>query len=128
MGVPVVEGAGYLCTMGTGPGTLHVTSQMAAKIEGKAIATVKDAAPMSNIMPCGMCTSMANPQVASATSAALGVLTPQPCIPSTSGLWAATQSKLMAGGSPCLCNDSQLACTYAGTITITNPGQMKVIL
>ncbi len=47
-------------------------------------ANIMDHKPMMNIMPFGMCTSLANPTVASATSAAMGVLTP---IPATSSPW-----------------------------------------
>lgn len=126
MAAIVVEGANYVCTMGTSPASLLVTSQRGAKSEGKAIATIKDAVSLSNILPCGMCTSIANPQVASATAAALGVLTPQPCIPSVSGMWAVTQNKVLLAGIPCLCNNSKLICNYTGIISITNPAQVKV--
>ncbi len=39
--------------------------------------------PFVSIMPFAMCTSPANPTVAAATAAAMGVLTPMPCIPVT---------------------------------------------
>lgn len=128
METAVVQGANYICSMGTSPGVLFVTSQQALKIEGKMVATIKDSAPMSNISPCGMCTSSANPTVASATAAALGVLTPMPCIPSVSGMWTTAQTKLTVGGTPCLGINSQLICSYTGNLKITSPGQMKVIM
>ncbi|MGL4604236.1 MAG: hypothetical protein ACRCU9_08815 [Iodobacter sp.] len=41
---------------------------------------------MLNIMPIGTCMSPATPMVAAATAAAMGVLTPMPCIPMAAGL------------------------------------------
>ena len=127
MSVAVVSGATIKCTMGLGTGVLNVTSQLICKTGGKPIATVQDIAPMSNIGSCGMCTSMVNPAVASATSAALGVLTPQPCVPSTVGMW--TPPKLTKlGGKPCFGKEATLTCAYTGTITIIQTGQTVVMV
>lgn len=129
MGTKVTAGAVLMCPFGTSTSVLNVTSQSKILVEGKPLATIKDTNAFVNIPPFGMCTSMANPQVASATAAALGVLTPQPCMPASSGTWAVTQSKIISGGAPCLCNDSVLSCSLGqGVITITNPGSGKVIV
>ena len=125
MGVPVVAGAACMCTMGTAPGQINPTNQMTIRMGGKPVASIADCAPMVNIMPCGMCTSLANPTVAAATAAALGVLTPQPCIPSPEGAWICP-GKVRVGGKPVLTNDGKLMCAYGGSISITNPGQSKV--
>ncbi len=124
MGQIVTTGATLICSMGLGTSTLNVTSQQTTLSDGKPVATIGDAMAMTNIAPFGMCTSMANPQVAAATAAAMGVLTPQPCIPQTTGSWIPSQSKVLAGGKPCLTNDCKLACAYAGNISITMPGQL----
>lgn len=122
MGVPVISGATLLCSMGTAPGQLNVTSQLSNRIAGRPAATIADAAPISNIGPCGLCTSMANPTVASATAAALGVLTPMPCVPSPLGGWICGGTPLVAG-KPQLTTDGSLTCAYGGSISILDPGQ-----
>ncbi len=126
MGNIVVTGALVKCSFGTVPAALNATTQTKLMIGGKPAATVQDVSPLVNIPSCGMCSSMANPTVASATAAALGVLTPMPCIPSTAGTWTPTQFKVMAAGKPCLKNDATVMCAYGGCITITSPGQQKV--
>ncbi len=126
MSLLTAVGANLLCSFGTAPAPLKVTSQSTVLCEGKPAGTIQDAAPMTNLGPFGMCTSMANPQVAAATAAALGVLTPQPCIPAPAGTWIPTKPKVLIGGKPCLTQDCKIMCSYAGNISITLPGQSKV--
>lgn len=127
MALVTVTGATILCPNGIGTGMLNVTSQTTVTAEGKPAATIKDCAPGSNLNMGGvMCTSMANPQVASATAAALGVLTPQPCVPAPVGTWSAVNPCCQAGGTPCLLQGSTINCAYAGTISIIKSGQTKV--
>ncbi len=127
MGLPVVTGASCMCSMGTAPGQIVPTNQMSIRVGGKPVASIADAAPMTNIAPCGLCTSLANPTVAAATAAALGVLTPQPCTPSPAGGWMCP-GKVQVGGKPVLTTDGQIMCAYGGAITITNPGQTTVTI
>lgn len=124
MGLPVVMGATLQCTMGLAPGQLLVTSQQKVLIGGIPAATIQDFAPMSNVTPCGNCTSLANPTVASATAAALGVLTPMPCVPAPAGPWMGPVEALI-GGIPGLSNDCKLVCAYGGNISILNANQTK---
>lgn len=126
MSLLVNVGANLMCTMGTTPAPLKVTSQSKVLAEGKPAATIQDAAAMSNVGPFGMCVSLANPAVASATAAALGVLTPQPCTPVPAGIWIPTKPKVLIDSKPCLTQDCKMMCGYAGSISITLPGQMKV--
>ena len=126
MAIPVVTRATTLCTMGLAPGNLIATSQVMTLIGGKPAATIADTAPILNVAPCGMCTSLANPTVASATAAALGVLTPMPCVPSPVGTWVCGCTTLV-GGKPALTNDGTLMCAYGGTISVLNPGQTTVV-
>ena len=79
----VVHGASLKCGEGAAPATLSVLPANATDSESHALATVDDYVPMVNIGTFGMCKTQANPQVAAATAAAQGVLTPMPCIPVT---------------------------------------------
>lgn len=124
MGVMVTAGASVMCSFGTIPASLTVTSQNMVLGEGKPAATIGD----TTISTCGMCSSLANPQVASATAAALGVLTPQPCVPAFAGSWIPAQTKVLAGGKPCLTQDGKGMCAYGGSFTIVNPGQTKILV
>ena len=63
---------------------------------GPLAATIMDYAPLVNILPFGMCSSLANPSVASATAAALGVLTPMPCIPVIPAPWVPGRTDSLA--------------------------------
>ncbi len=126
MAFPVVSGASISCTMGASPGQLIVTSQLAVMMGGKPVATIQDAAPITNVCPCGMCSSLANPSVASATAAAMGVLTPMPCVPSPAGVWACSPGSLI-GGVPVLLSDGKLMCAYGGAISIVMPAQQQVM-
>ena len=125
MATAVVSGASVQCTMGMAPGQLLVTSQATVLAGGMPTATVTDAAPMTNVTPCGMCTSLANPQVAAATAAALGVLTPMPCVPVPVGIWTCAGTPLI-GGKPALSTDATLTCSYGGSIRVVSPGQTIV--
>lgn len=123
----VTNGATVMCPLGAAPCSLTVTSQTKVLADGKPVATIADAS-IANISGFNMCSSLANPQVASATAAALGVLTPQPCVFSSAGSWIPEQTKVLAGGKPALTSGAKIMCTTGfQTCTIVNPGQMKVV-
>ena len=129
MGVLAVMGAKCSCAFGSAPCTLAVTSQLSCTADGKPIATIRDMQPGANLVSFGMCSSLANPAVAAATAAALGVLTPQPCSMVPAGTWIPSNPKVMAAGIPCLTSDATLTCGMgAGTIRILDPGQSKVLV
>ena len=126
MAVVVTSGAATLCSFGAAPGTLNVLP--AGITAGPApIATVTDIVPFLNIVPFAMCTSLANPAVASATAAALGVLTPMPCTPVIPAPWQPGSPPVQVQGRPALTNLSTCQCAYGGVITITVPGQVTVL-
>ena len=128
MGQPSVTAtAQLLCTFGLAPSVLNVLPAKRVLIEGKPAATITDMVPMVNIAPFGMCTSLANPTVASATAAALGVLTPMPCIPATVGPWAPPAAQTLVGGIPALTASGQCHCAWGGVISILFPGSVKTL-
>jgi hypothetical protein len=88
------------------------------------IANIMDNKPFLNILPFSMCRSIANPMVAAATAAAFGVLTPMPCIPVTPAPWLVGAVKVLIGNMPALEMSSKLLCAWAGSISISNPGQV----
>lgn len=90
------------------------------------LANIMDNVPMVNIAPFGMCSSLANPTVASATAAALGVLTPMPCVPVTTAPWAPGSPTVLIGNLPALNHSSKLMCAWGGLIQITNPAVTNI--
>lgn len=119
----VTAGAVMMCTFGVAPSSLVVLPTNMTMC-GTPAANIMDFIPMTNIMTFGMCMSIANPTVASATAAALGVLTPMPCIPATTAPWAPGSPTVMLGGMPALNSTSKCMCMWGGVISITYPGQV----
>lgn len=122
MAIHVCTGAMMMCSFGMAPSTFSATPKM-IKTSNMDAGNIMDNKPMMNIPPFGSCMSLANPQVASATAAALGVLTPMPCIPVIAAPWAPGAPTVMVSNQPGLNNSSTLMCNWAGVITISNPGQ-----
>lgn len=125
MGMCVCGGAMMMCSFGMAPSNLMVLPQNRV-ITMQPIANIMDNKPIVNIPPFGMCSSMANPQVAAATAAALGVLTPMPCIPVTTAPWAPGSPTVLLANYPVLNNTSKLICNWGGVIQISNPGQTTI--
>lgn len=121
MAMCVCGGAPISCSFGAAPSVLNVLP--AARVMAtQALASIMDQVPIMNIAPFGMCSSPANPMVAAATAAALGVLTPMPCIPVTAAPWAPGSPTVLVGGKPALNSTSKLICNWGGVIQITFPG------
>lgn len=121
----VCAGAMMMCSFGVAPAALSVLPTNCTNIGGPPAANIMDHKPLVNIPTFGMCTSLANPTVASATSAALGVLTPMPCIPNTVTPWTPGSSAVLIGNMPALTNACTCNCLWAGVISITYPGQVQ---
>lgn len=115
-----------MCTMGMAPSSLVVLPINRVMTDEVPDANIMDFVPLENIMPFGMCMSPANPMVAAATAAAMGVLTPMPCIPATVAPWVPGCPTVLLGDMPALDNTSTLMCMWAGVISIVMPGEMTV--
>ncbi len=127
MGFAVCAGAQLMCSFGMAPSALNVLPTNKT-VTSTPLANIMDNKPMTNIMPFGMCTSLANPTVASATSAAAGVLTPCPCVPAISAPWAPGSPTVLIANNPALNNTSKLMCNWAGVIQIVNPGTTNIMV
>ena len=121
----VTSGAGLKCTLGSSPSTLTVMPTNKVQVDTPA-ANIVDQTSMLNIASFGLCRSPANPTVATATAAAMGVLTPMPCVPMTVAPWATGTPTVLIGNMAALNDESKLMCSWGGTISITSAGQVKV--
>jgi len=123
MGMQAVMGAMTMCSFGAAPSSLMVLPASAVMSSKVPAANIMDSKPFVNVLPFGMCMSMANPAVAAATAAAFGVLTPMPCTPMTAAPWVPGSPTVLVGKMPALNNSSKCMCSFGGVIQITLPGQ-----
>jgi hypothetical protein len=125
MPLQVCNGATLKCALAVPPGTsvFVVTPEKMVNTSMQPAANIMDHVPLKNVMPFGACMSLANPAVAAATSAALGVLTPMPCIPNTPAPWVPGSPTVLLKNFPALNNTSTLQCMWGGVITVLMPGQ-----
>lgn len=124
----VCNGALLTCSFGVAPSQLTVLPVNRVNTSSQPAATIMDHKPMVNIAPFGMCMSIANPAVAAATSAAFGVLTPQPCIPVTISPWVPGAATVLLGNQPSLDNTCTLNCMWGGVIQVAVPGQFTELI
>lgn len=124
----VSMGATLQCTFGAMTSSLVVLPVNQVMGEGPPAANIMDHIPMVNIMPFGMCASPANPVVAAATAAAMGVLTPQACIPATMSPWAPGAPTVLLGNQPSLDNVSKCVCNWGGVVSIVEPATVNVMI
>jgi len=118
-----------MCTFGLVPSTLIVTPKgTPVVVEGRPVATILDNIGISNIVPFGLCTSLANPITAAQTAAAMGVLTPGACTPVVPAPWAPGAPMTLVNGTPALTLGSMCNCVYGGAISIVNPGSTREIV
>ena len=111
------------CSFGMAPSTFMVIDPLRPKVQNKPTGNIMDNKPLVNILPFGMCQSMANPTVASATAAAMGVLTPMPCIPAIVAPWT-PGGKPLISKFPALVDNCKLMCNWGGSIAVNMPGNV----
>jgi hypothetical protein len=127
MALQVCSGATLKCSFGVAPSSL-VVLPVNRVLTVTPDANIMDNKPLVNIMPFGMCSSIANPTVATATAAASGVLTPMPCIPVIPAPWVSGSPTVLIANMPALNNTSKLMCAWLGVIQIISPGQTTVFI
>ena len=127
MPVQLTNGAVLQCSFGAAPGALQVLPTNRVMANSAPAATIMDHVPIVNIPSFGMCSSPANPTVAAATAAALGVLTPMPCVPATVAPWLPGVPTVLVGALPAVNNPCKLMCLWAGVIQVAAPGQFTVM-
>lgn len=127
MAIAVCMGASMMCTFGVAPASLIAipTGQMMMPVPS---ANTSAFIPVANIPPFGACSSPSNPTVASATAAAMGVLTPMPCVPVTASPWLPGATTTVNGAMPAVDLSHKLMCTWGGSISVLSPGQTAVMV
>ncbi len=127
MAFQVIMGAALQCSFGAASSSLVVLPDKQV-LTNTPDANIMDNKPLVNIMPFGMCSSLANPEVASQTASNLGVLTPAPCIPNTPAPWNPGAPTVLIAEMPALDNNSKLTCIWGGVIQVVDPGQSTVTI
>ena len=124
MPTTVTSTALLTCSFGMTPTALNVISTVSAS--SLPMGNTMSNKPLVNVPTFGMCTSLTNPLVATATAAALGVLTPMPCLPALVSPWLPGAIPVVNGSMPTLHSGCKLMCTYGGAISVTSAGQFAV--
>ncbi|MEZ4394318.1 MAG: DUF4280 domain-containing protein [Polyangiales bacterium] len=117
----VTEGATLRCSLGTSPGALALPPDRALRLGGRRLALVSDHG-VACVLPFGMCSSPANPQVSAATAAAGGALTPQPCVPAVDAPWSPGAAGARGATGAVLREDCAASCRWGGAISVDPQG------
>lgn len=120
----VCSGAMMKCTMGTSPAKLTVLPNRMIYLAGQFQANISDHQTMVNLAPFGLCRSLAFPPTAAATAAALGTLTPTPCMHNTPAPWMVGKMDYFVKGQPALLKSCKCQCMWGGTISLITDGQI----
>lgn len=119
----VVQRAKLKCSFGDKESDFMVPVHHDIFINDKPQGSIMDFKPNKNILPFGLCSSLANPVVAAATAANKGILKKMPCIPNTTSPWINGKNDVLLGEDPAMLNCSTVMCLWCGVISITDDGQ-----
>lgn len=119
---PLVTGTMLQCSMGLAPSVFVADPLPGAPMVLGALAagTIAQILP-TNVPPFGMCQSMTNPAVASATAAAQGVLTPMPCTPLIAAPWMPPSTTTTSNMLPLATVASKCMCSLGGVVSVAAP-------
>lgn len=121
-----ISGGMCKCPFGSAPSSLNILPTNRVLGAGSPMGTIMDFIPMLNVKSFGMCSSLTNPAVASATASALGTLTPMPCTPIIVSPWIPNTTNVTVGPALVLSNGDKVMCMWGGMISISSPGQGTV--
>jgi hypothetical protein len=117
--VKTIVNSGSTCMCDKGLAPCPVAMGLPTVMTSATPALNESSATISVLPTFGMCTSQANPTVATATAAAMGVLTPMPCVPVFIPPWSGTSTTVNLAGLPAVNAMSSLKCSWGGTIKVT---------
>ena len=123
----VTAGSTIQCSFGAAPmplGVLPINRTLAPT----PAANVMDNKPFVNVVPFGVCSSPANPQVIAATAAALGVLTPMPCLPVIVSPWLPGSPTVLIGNLPAVNSASTCMCSWGGVVSVLVPSAFQTLV
>lgn len=129
MSFALVSGTSLLkCSFGMAPSAfMIVPGTRTVLAEFMFMGNISDVIPIANITTFTLCTSLLNPAVAAATAAA-GTLVPMPCIPVPVTPWISAALNVLVQGFPAIDQTAMVMCTWAGMITIVQPGNFTVLV
>lgn len=123
MSCAVVGGLSLIkCSFGTIPTPFVVFPDRTVRAEMMVMGNITDMIPLVNIEPFGMCSAPLNPAVIAAAGA------PVPCIPAPLTPWISEAVTVLVEGSPAIDQSAFLLCSWAGVITIEEPGNITVMV
>ncbi|MBP6951102.1 MAG: DUF4280 domain-containing protein [Alphaproteobacteria bacterium] len=129
MSLAVVGGTSLIkCSFGLAPTPLVVLPDRTVIAEEMLMGNIEDKHPLANIETFGMCSSLTNPKVDAATTAAAGVLTPMPCIPNVIAPWVSEALDVTVQGLPAIDETAIVMCLWAGVIHIKKAGNSTVMV